>query len=380
MTPVDLPVSRGSSAHMEVVTVVYLRRIAMSKRKDRWAAVCLPGLVKVQARANCERYASLLADPVRWARAVQVQLMKLDQPLGPELSSTDPENAWETARKIMQGQLEVAGKVERASGFLAASPLYWVTAPMAQVAMDASLDVPEIDASRDMPSPTGFIAFEKDLPALPSYNAMGENIGPSSVPDSVQPSALFWHPHEDQIRIVAYARNANLPPHIDGDMRSGGPLAEIVSFLVSRDGASRLADYDETDPRVGALLAFLSATWVLMMTPTVAQRKTIDPKTGGEPRPGAAPSVPLVTTIDLRPLRHEVKTEETDESGRVYRHRWVVRGHWRNQAHGPGRTKRRMTWVPPTSRAPGARRCWRRRRSWCGAAEMTRELVLSTHR
>ena len=234
---------------MEVVTVVYLRRIAMSKRKDRWAAVCLPGLVKVQARANCERYASLLADPVRWARAVQVQLMKLDQPLGPELSSTDPENAWETARKIMQGQLEVAGKVERASGFLAASPLYWVTAPMAQVAMDASLDVPEIDASRDMPSPTGFIAFEKDLPALPSYNAMGENIGPSSVPDSVQPSALFWHPHEDQIRIVAYARNANLPPHIDGDMRSGGPLAEIVSFLVSRDGASRLADYDESHLR-----------------------------------------------------------------------------------------------------------------------------------
>jgi len=32
---------------------------------------------------------------------------------------------------------------------------------------------------------------------------------------------------------------------------------------------------------------------------------------------------------------------------------WVVRGHWRNQAHGPERSLRRMTWIEPYSKGKG---------------------------
>ncbi|GEO93727.1 hypothetical protein KFL01_30330 [Kocuria flava] len=50
---------------------------------------------------------------------------------------------------------------------LDSGPYYWVTGPMAEVAMDASHDVPEMDPDRDMPSPSGIMGFGAPLPPLP---------------------------------------------------------------------------------------------------------------------------------------------------------------------------------------------------------------------
>lgn len=36
----------------------------------------------------------------------------------------------------------------------------------------------------------------------------------------------------------------------------------------------------------------------------------------------------------------------------AWRRRHVVRGHWRQQAHGPRRSLRRTTWVPPHTKGP----------------------------
>ena len=33
-------------------------------------------------------------------------------------------------------------------------------------------------------------------------------------------------------------------------------------------------------------------------------------------------------------------------------HRWPVRGHWRNQPYGPGRTQVRRIWIPPYIKGP----------------------------
>jgi hypothetical protein len=37
---------------------------------------------------------------------------------------------------------------------------------------------------------------------------------------------------------------------------------------------------------------------------------------------------------------------------RVYKTRWVVRGHWRNQPYGPERALRRLTWIEPHWKGP----------------------------
>ena len=87
-----------------------------------------------------------------------------------------------------------------------------------------------------------------------------------------------------------------------------------------------------------------------MMTPTVAERRSLDGRTGV----GATPQTPAseaVTIIDLRPLRH-VETERDDRTGRRLTVRHLVRGHWTNQAHGPDRALRRLQWIAPYIKGP----------------------------
>jgi hypothetical protein len=53
-----------------------------------------------------------------------------------------------------------------------------------------------------------------------------------------------------------------------------------------------------------------------------------------------------VRVIDLRaPVKHDL--EEVDHAERNYRHRWIVRGHWRNQAHGTLRQQRKRIFIAP---------------------------------
>lgn len=51
-------------------------------------------------------------------------------------------------------------------------------------------------------------------------------------------------------------------------------------------------------------------------------------------------------------LRRGEGGDPTGESGREYHHRWVVRGHWRQQPWGPGRQLRRPVWILPHIKGP----------------------------
>ena len=96
-------------------------------------------------------------------------------------------------------------------------------------------------------------------------------------------------------------------------------------------------------------LSVISAN--LMMTPTVTERMTV--KAEGATRVASRRAhvpVPNVKVINLRPMRYV--REDSDSSGRKYKHRWVVNGHWRNQAHGKGYKKRKRVWVNPYLKGP----------------------------
>lgn len=136
-------------------------------------------------------------------------------------------------------------------------------------------------------------------------------------------------------------RRANLPRpmlHGTGQLQPlFGPQAAWDRPLDFAKASGQLRDTEGNqmpDESLG-VLAFLAAMAVMMMTPTVAERRTLDVRTGrpADRVPDARPDN-LVTTIDLRPLRHV--TDEPGEGGRIYRHRWIVRGHWTHQPHGPG--------------------------------------------
>lgn len=316
----------------------------MSKRKDRWGPSALPGLARAQARAEREKY----------TKYQQYFRAKRHDPRSPQtwekyldslVHMTDIPSVQNSTREDVFYMHQVAGVLETTT-------LYWVTAPMTQVAMQGSEKVPEIYPDRDMPTPTGLMAFEKPLPPLYGF-AWGTFGNTVKQPSDSPISALLWRTDGDDVVVTAriwIGHHAPLPPNTT----QRTPYEPLHTAGVVRIPRRRAQNLDELDvePEDRYLMAFLSTAWVQMMTPTLAQRTTIDPKTGGTPRPGVPASPPLVTTIDLRPIRHTDFSESDEKTGTVFTHRFVVRGHWRNQAYGTGHAQHRMTWIPAYIKGP----------------------------
>ena len=61
--------------------------------------------------------------------------------------------------------------------------------------------------------------------------------------------------------------------------------------------------------------------------------------------------VPLLRKVYLR--RPKAASHGDGDGGEVdYSHRWMVSGHWRNQAYGPGQSRRKPMWIAPHIKGP----------------------------
>lgn len=67
---------------------------------------------------------------------------------------------------------------------------------------------------------------------------------------------------------------------------------------------------------------------------------------------GAVPTTepPTVNIIRLRRVRHD--TAPTDHRNVQWNYQWMVRGHWRQQPYGPGRTQTHTIWINPYTKGP----------------------------
>jgi hypothetical protein len=112
-----------------------------------------------------------------------------------------------------------------------------------------------------------------------------------------------------------------------------------------------MADIDPQLPQ--PVVAALASAWLLMQQPLLVDRtreRADKPTVRAYARDGL-PS-PEVTVVDLRRQYTPQDRDPDAGSGRHYRHRWIVSGHWRNQPHGPGQSLRRQTWVPSHVKGP----------------------------
>ena len=94
----------------------------------------------------------------------------------------------------------------------------------------------------------------------------------------------------------------------------------------------------------------LMALHALMASPgvTESRREPID-RAGRRRAKRVGVDDPTVRVIYLRSAR----SEGGDGTGEQrYHHQWIVSGHWRQQAHGPARSLRRLTWVAPHLKGP----------------------------
>ena len=98
-----------------------------------------------------------------------------------------------------------------------------------------------------------------------------------------------------------------------------------------------------------ALRRVLHATWTLLgQTIVVPEQEALTP---GQQRAWAKRRVPPRVTV-IRMRRAVGAERQEGESLVEWSHRWVVKGHWRRQPHGPGRTQTHLTWIAPYVKGP----------------------------
>lgn len=237
---------------------------------------------------------------------------------------------------------------------ISAGELFWVSADMVALALDAASDVPGFTPETDLPAPHGVMVLEKPLPALRTWivTADAEQLEVDLCVD-----VLSWTVLEGMVFIESFSRAAGVPDRLHE------AVLEPVRYFRG-DAAKFFASEDpEVDPASHRMMQFLAAASHLMANPAVAQRSTTAPKTPAARKATKKGHTSTVTVVDLRAPKH-VETGESSESGRVYTHRWIVRGHWRNQPHGKDRAQRRITWVPSYTKGPAGKPLKETERVW----------------
>lgn len=89
-----------------------------------------------------------------------------------------------------------------------ALPLYWVTADMAQVALDASQDMPVLSVD-SAPTKCGFLAIAGGVPPLPPSTPAGwATLEGGRITDGITPSALLWETTATDFTLTIYAHES----------------------------------------------------------------------------------------------------------------------------------------------------------------------------
>jgi hypothetical protein len=119
-------------------------------------------------------------------------------------------------------------------------------------------------------------------------------------------------------------------------------------------GVSEAESSRDTEARI-ALQRTILATWLLMGQTLVRSEQMTAPRAARRRIERLDPVLdPTVRYIDLRRARTEPSDRTDDDFGkgtREYRHRWIVRGHWRNQYY-PSRNDHRPIWIDPHFAGP----------------------------
>ena len=211
---------------------------------------------------------------------------------------------------------------------LAASPCWWVSADMEELAVAASDGVPEDVVPGTL---TGFLVFARPLPT--------ELTGDAHPPvRAVQWSAAESRRGDERGLSVALGYFTS-----DRDaLRSAGVLGRLplAPIAVRGDGPTGVGDV-------------MRAVWALSSEERVCDVREAGAWPAAKGGPGPDPMARTVKVLVLRePPRGAGDGSGSGEPRGRYSHRFVVCGHWRHQPCGPGHSERRLRWVAPFVKGP----------------------------
>lgn len=273
------------------------------------------------------------------------------QPIRPNLS--DDKAALHLAR-------EEARRLHKAE-------LFWVDSAMADLARTAADAMPPFALQpEDLPAPAGLIVFEDPIRTMPAHEDYA---------DAIHVRAASWGPAPAKaggdLWVSWYTDTAMNFESVDPRRLATAmqvPLSKVASLPTWRELGMPALSYEieellwfsdvplpYADPTTGEEkpgsnypLKELVTTWNLMQQPIAKEASaTFDrPTRRRMQRQNVEPSPVRVIT-----LRRPNSSSDHGEADREYHHRWIVRGHWRQQWY-PSRQVHRPVWIAPHIKGP----------------------------
>jgi hypothetical protein len=262
---------------------------------------------------------------------------------------------------------------------LRAAELFYVSADMTRMAVSAGQALPSYRLHpEELPAPHGLLVWEE--PATDSYD------GPESTGCPI--IAVSWAQRGNLVEVRSWARREEwLAFMAEGDPRAGLrdltpaevralrlenpqpivcmassrlPFGKVPGWLsqapadTSGMTLAEVEDFARSAGRQEQAERALVVTWLLMGQTLATEDEVHPPKASVKHLRRLDPN--LLTSTRYVRLRHaktlpEQRAEGDGAGGKAYRHRWVVRGHWRNHWY-PSRQAHRPIYVHPHIKGP----------------------------
>lgn len=259
---------------------------------------------------------------------------------------------------------------------LQASELFYVSADMTRMAVSAGMALPSYRLHpEDLPATHGLLVWEE--PATDSHEG-GEQIGAPIIGISWAVSGggvqfRTWCHREEWITHMAKGEpRAGLrdlspeevrilrrtqPQAIVCMSRGFLPFGQVPGWLsgmpadTSTISVVELEDHSRSATRQEQAERALVVTWLLMGQSLSREEDVQAPRSSAKFIARINPN--LLTAVRYVQLRHRtvLGQEHGEGGGRGYRHRWIVRGHWRNHYY-PSRKAHRPIWIDQHIKGP----------------------------
>lgn len=282
----------------------------MSRRRRRdWSAPGLPRLRDAWVRT----LSSELATEARHVDAVRARWEQAPQEV------QEAARVYEATSSHREMLIEYARRAD----------LYWVTAPMVDLATESALSLPAWTPTAAVPCEAGLLCWQR-----PATTHLPLPDGGTGTWD-----AVLWCPHptiSHTLLVQALTRAGDLP------------LTPRLEVHVPLDETRRPGRADAGE----LIMSALGAAWLLMGQPAVTELTVDTPSADRSGRSRDRERVAPVTIVDVAGVSDEGDGHRGGDGGREYTHRWWVSGHWRQQPYGPGRRFRRPVWIAPHLKGP----------------------------
>jgi hypothetical protein len=229
------------------------------------------------------------------------------------------------------------------SRLLAEASLHWFGAEVVDLALHTWADVPiEVTApAAVLPGESGVVVFADPI-VLPASNleVQGVRWEPQTVRRQSDGKATKSDPNNPATFSVSCTLISRMTAAVDMVSLSWVPPG-VVQWWEKGDGH---------DPRVDAVVKIMTALFGLANSPGITRAEISKPDRPTRRRAQRA-GVTDDSATRVVYLNGSAAHERTGTSGE-YRHRWIVRGHWRSQPYGPRRSMRRAVYISPHVKGP----------------------------